>query len=118
MRFEPLFDVAASVADVAADAVAGGSSMVVAPLVDRGDGHAKVGGEVGDAEECRVAVLAVALELVLAVMFLVVRFGGSAQERGGGAAAGPAQSFGEGVERGPFGTRDTDREHAATAVSS
>ena len=46
-----------AIADVAADSIAGGSAVVVSPLVDRGDGHAEVVGELGDAEQSVAALV-------------------------------------------------------------
>ena len=51
LGLEPLLDVAGAIADVASDPIAGGSLVLVAPSVDRGDGNAKKGGEIVDAEQ-------------------------------------------------------------------
>ena len=113
LGLEPLFDVAEPVAHVAADAVADGSSMGVAPLVDRGGRHVEVGGEFGDAEQPvdRLArrggltVIAASLELV-------------GEESSDGVASCRAEVSGEGVERGSLGGRQHHGEGASTVVAS
>jgi hypothetical protein len=53
---DPLVQVGAAVADVAADAEAGGSGSEVAPVAQGGDRDAKQGGGFGDGEQVGVLV--------------------------------------------------------------